>query len=50
MIHAWDHFDYTNDVDWWKMQGWPLVKVLQGVTFNEQSPSELYISLLPAFI
>ncbi|OJA17722.1 hypothetical protein AZE42_04789 [Rhizopogon vesiculosus] len=26
MIHAWDHFDYTNDVDWWKTQGWPLVK------------------------
>ena len=27
MIHAWDHFDYTNDVAWWKDQGWPLVKV-----------------------
>ncbi|KAH7920127.1 glycoside hydrolase family 95 protein [Leucogyrophana mollusca] len=26
MIHAWDHFDYTNDVQWWKSQGWPLVK------------------------
>ncbi|KAH7890396.1 glycoside hydrolase family 95 protein [Phlebopus sp. FC_14] len=26
MIHVWDHFDYTNDVAWWKAQGWPLVK------------------------
>ncbi|KIJ60761.1 glycoside hydrolase family 95 protein [Hydnomerulius pinastri MD-312] len=28
MIHAWDHFDYTNDVTWWKAQGWPLVKAV----------------------
>ncbi|KIK57466.1 glycoside hydrolase family 95 protein [Collybiopsis luxurians FD-317 M1] len=26
MIHVWDHFDYTNDVAWWKAQGWPLLK------------------------
>ncbi|KAF9234336.1 glycoside hydrolase family 95 protein [Melanogaster broomeanus] len=26
MIHVWDHFDYTNDVQWWQTQGWPLVK------------------------
>lgn len=26
-IHAWDHFDHTNDVNWWKTQGWPLVKI-----------------------
>ncbi|KDQ23310.1 glycoside hydrolase family 95 protein [Pleurotus ostreatus PC15] len=26
MIHVWDHFDYTNDVAWWKSQGWPLLK------------------------
>jgi len=26
MLHVWDHFDHTNDVDWWKTQGWPLVK------------------------
>ncbi|KAF8811090.1 glycoside hydrolase family 95 protein [Phlegmacium glaucopus] len=25
-LHVWDHFDHTNDVDWWKAQGWPLVK------------------------
>lgn len=27
MVHVWDHFDYTNNVTWWKAQGWPLVKV-----------------------
>ncbi|KAF9465865.1 glycoside hydrolase family 95 protein [Collybia nuda] len=26
MIHVWDHFDYNNDVSWWKAQGWPLIK------------------------
>ncbi|KZT06742.1 glycoside hydrolase family 95 protein [Laetiporus sulphureus 93-53] len=26
MIHVWDHFDYTNDVEWFKSQGWPLLK------------------------
>ncbi|KAG9098203.1 hypothetical protein FRC06_006651 [Ceratobasidium sp. 370] len=26
MIHVYDHFDYTNDVAWWKAQGWPLLK------------------------
>ncbi|KAH8096812.1 glycoside hydrolase family 95 protein [Cristinia sonorae] len=25
-IHVWDHFDYTNDVEWWKTQGYPLIK------------------------
>ncbi|KAJ1304163.1 hypothetical protein OPQ81_008563 [Rhizoctonia solani] len=29
MMHVYDHFDYTNDVVWWKQQGWPLLK---GVT------------------
>ncbi|CAL1710806.1 unnamed protein product [Somion occarium] len=26
MIHVWDHFDYTNNLDWFKAQGWPLLK------------------------
>ncbi|KAH0828626.1 glycoside hydrolase family 95 protein [Lanmaoa asiatica] len=30
MVHAWDHFDYTNDVQWWKSQGYPLVKAVAG--------------------
>ncbi|KEP45114.1 glycoside hydrolase family 95 protein [Rhizoctonia solani 123E] len=29
MMHIYDHLDYTNDVSWWKRQGWPLLK---GVT------------------
>ena len=27
MLHAWDHFDYTHDLAWFKAQGWPLLKV-----------------------
>ena len=27
MLHVWDHFDYTNDVKWWRSTGWPLLKV-----------------------
>lgn len=27
MVHVWDHFDFTNDVAWWKAQGYPLLKV-----------------------
>ncbi|CAJ2507102.1 Uu.00g082880.m01.CDS01 [Anthostomella pinea] len=26
MQHVWDHFDYSQDVDWWQQQGWPLLK------------------------
>ena len=26
MMHVYDHFDYTNDIVWWKTQGWPLLK------------------------
>ncbi|KAL4063679.1 glycoside hydrolase family 95 protein, partial [Scleroderma citrinum] len=26
MIHVWDHFDHTNNVQWWRRQGWPLLK------------------------
>ncbi|KEP48164.1 glycoside hydrolase family 95 protein [Rhizoctonia solani 123E] len=26
MMHVYDHFDYTNDVVWWRAQGWPLLK------------------------
>ncbi|KAG8714504.1 hypothetical protein FRC09_017542 [Ceratobasidium sp. 395] len=26
MLHLYDHFDYTNDVAWWRAQAWPLVK------------------------
>ena len=36
MSHVWDHFDYTNDVGWWKSQGWPLLKVIQNSHFRGQ--------------
>jgi alpha-L-fucosidase 2 len=26
MAHVWDHFDFTNDIAWWKEQGYPLLK------------------------
>ncbi|EIW55988.1 glycoside hydrolase family 95 protein [Trametes versicolor FP-101664 SS1] len=26
MFHVWDHFDFTQDIDWFKAQGWPLLK------------------------
>jgi alpha-L-fucosidase 2 len=40
MIHVWDHFDHTNDVGWWKAQGWPLLKViLKIVSFPRRKPT-----------
>ncbi len=27
MFHVWDHLDFTQDVAWFKSQGWPLLKV-----------------------
>jgi alpha-L-fucosidase 2 len=35
MLHVWDHFDYTNDVAWFKQTGWPLLKVKYGVFPHE---------------
>ncbi|KAI0634935.1 glycoside hydrolase family 95 protein [Trametes polyzona] len=26
MLHVWDHFDFTQDTDWFTSQGWPLLK------------------------
>lgn len=28
MLHVWDHFDFTGDVQWFQRQGWPLLKVI----------------------
>ncbi|KAI5826666.1 glycoside hydrolase family 95 protein [Schizophyllum commune Tattone D] len=35
MLHVWDHFDYTNDVDWWKAQGYPLLKGVAQFHFHK---------------
>lgn len=29
-MHIYDHFSYTNDVQWWKSQGYPLLKGIAG--------------------
>ena len=31
MFHVWDHFDFTQDREWFKSQGWPLLKVRMGL-------------------
>ncbi|EPQ51576.1 hypothetical protein GLOTRDRAFT_108097 [Gloeophyllum trabeum ATCC 11539] len=38
MIHVWDHFDYTHDIDWWKTQGWPLLKGVASFHVNKLVP------------
>ena len=35
MIHVWDHFDFTGDTQWWRAQGWPLLKVRHIVVYND---------------
>ncbi|CAE6531252.1 unnamed protein product [Rhizoctonia solani] len=34
MLHVYDHFDYTNDVIWWKTQGWPMIKAVASFWVN----------------
>ncbi|KAJ7220491.1 glycoside hydrolase family 95 protein [Mycena pura] len=40
MVHVWDHFDYTNDVAWWKAQGWPLIKGVASFHLDKLIPDE----------
>ncbi|KAF7324807.1 Glycoside hydrolase family 95 protein [Mycena kentingensis (nom. inval.)] len=40
MIHVWDHFDYTNDVAWWKAQGWPLIKGVASFHLDKLLPDD----------
>ncbi|KAJ7705329.1 glycoside hydrolase family 95 protein [Mycena rosella] len=42
MIHVWDHFDYTNDVAWWKAQGWPLVKGVASFHLDKLIPDQRF--------
>ncbi|KAF7760242.1 CAZyme family GH95 [Agaricus bisporus var. burnettii] len=46
MLHVWDYFDYTNDLDWFKSVGWPLLKgvasfhldnIFEDLHFNDSS-------------
>ncbi|KAJ7054060.1 glycoside hydrolase family 95 protein [Mycena amicta] len=42
MIHVWDHFDFTNDVAWWKAQGWPLVKGVASFHLDKLLPDQRF--------
>ncbi|KAL5483501.1 hypothetical protein ACEPAI_8733 [Sanghuangporus weigelae] len=42
MIHVWDHFDYTNDVVWWKAQGYPLLKSVASFHLDKLVPDERF--------
>ncbi|KAF9465864.1 glycoside hydrolase family 95 protein [Collybia nuda] len=41
MMHVWDHFDYNNDIAWWKAQGWPLIKAVASFHLDKLIP-DLY--------
>ncbi|KAF9042885.1 glycoside hydrolase family 95 protein [Panaeolus papilionaceus] len=38
MFHVWDHFDHTNDVQWWKETGYPLVKGVASFHLDKLMP------------
>ncbi|KAH8109494.1 glycoside hydrolase family 95 protein [Phellopilus nigrolimitatus] len=38
MLHVWDHFDFTNDIAWWKEQGYPLLKGVALFHMNKLIP------------
>ncbi|KAJ3802095.1 glycoside hydrolase family 95 protein [Lentinula aff. detonsa] len=40
MLHVWDRFDYSNDVDWWRAQGWPLLKSVTSFHLDKLIPDE----------
>ncbi|KAK7052333.1 glycoside hydrolase family 95 protein [Favolaschia claudopus] len=42
MLHVWDHFDYTNDVAWWKAQGWPLLKGVASFHLDKLIPDRRF--------
>ncbi|KAI8968762.1 glycoside hydrolase family 95 protein [Trametes punicea] len=42
MIHVWDHFDFTQDADWFKAQGWPLLKSVAQFHLQKLIPDERF--------
>ncbi|KAH9896616.1 Six-hairpin glycosidase-like protein [Cubamyces lactineus] len=42
MIHVWDHFDFTRDVDWFKAQGYPLLKSAAQFHLKKLIPDERF--------
>ncbi|EJD07952.1 glycoside hydrolase family 95 protein [Fomitiporia mediterranea MF3/22] len=43
MLNVWDHFDYTNDVAWWKAQGYPLLKGVALFHLEKLIPDEHFL-------
>ena len=55
MLHVWDHSDFTQDTEWFKAQGWPLLKVsfllfcfccVQRLTLCMQSVAQFHLQKL----
>ncbi|TBU60468.1 Six-hairpin glycosidase-like protein [Dichomitus squalens] len=42
MLHVWDHFDFTQDSDWFKAQGWPLLKSVAQFHLQKLVPDERF--------
>ncbi|KAI0763991.1 glycoside hydrolase family 95 protein [Trametes elegans] len=42
MFHVWDHFDFTQDADWFKAQGWPLLKSAAQFHLQKLIPDERF--------
>ncbi|KAJ8453411.1 hypothetical protein ONZ51_g13610 [Trametes cubensis] len=42
MIHVWDHYDFTQDVEWFKAQGYPLLKSAAQFHLQKLIPDERF--------
>lgn len=42
MQHVWDHFDYTQDVDWFRKQGYPLMKGIAQFWISQLQEDEFF--------
>ncbi|KAI1340847.1 glycoside hydrolase family 95 protein [Xylariaceae sp. FL0016] len=42
MQHVWDHYDYTQDADWWQAQGWPLIKGTAQFWLSQLQPDQYF--------
>ncbi|KAI0718400.1 glycoside hydrolase family 95 protein [Cerioporus squamosus] len=42
MLHVWDHFDFTQDIAWFKSQGWPLLKSAAQFHLQKLVPDERF--------
>ncbi|KAM5541725.1 hypothetical protein V8D89_004454 [Ganoderma adspersum] len=42
MFHVWDHLDFTQDVAWFKSQGWPLLKSVAQFHLQKLVPDDRF--------